>query len=76
MAKTVLKGFKESGKLLEALARQAEESQLREHSRAGGELLAKEIQTNADRIDPSGELGQSIGVLDDPDEPGGVLVTA
>lgn len=60
--------------MLKALERLADEKEMRKHMRKGARVIQQEAVQNAGLADDSGELGQSIGIIDDPDNPTGVIL--
>lgn len=75
MAKGItLTGAKDAQLVLKALERSLQEKEMRKHMRKGAKVIQTEAVQNAALADDSGELGQSIGIIDDPDTPTGVIL--
>jgi hypothetical protein len=69
-----VKGVRDAKGMLSALSRLTKEKEMRKHMRKGARVIQQEAVLNASGADPSGELGKSIGIVDDPDEPTGVIL--
>jgi hypothetical protein len=67
-------GGRNAQNLLKAMQRLADEKEMRKHMRKGAKPIQKEAVQNAKLADDSGELGQAIGIIDDPDDATGVIL--
>jgi HK97 gp10 family phage protein len=68
-----LTGAKDAALVLKALARSVEADQARKHMRKGAKVISDEAKGNASH---TRGLGDSVGVVNNPDDPTGVYVTA
>jgi len=71
-----LQGFKQAELALKALQRSMAAEHARKHVRKGAKVLSDEAAQNAHSADPSAELSAAMGVVNNPDDPSGVYVTA
>jgi len=74
MAKGVqLKGGKQAGLVLKALARSLDAEAKRKHVRKGAKVISDEAKLNASHTP---ELADAVGIVSNPDDAAGVIVTA